>query len=226
MWIKICATTNLQDALLAAEAGANAVGFVFAESKRRVTVEEAARITPYLPARIEKIGVFVDTGYDELVKTVEAAQLTGLQIHSIGEARLTARLRQRFGGGFRITQVVHYQQGLEEQLRQAQRDPASDGVVIDSRTPTLLGGTGQRYDWQAARGSLASAASGLRLIVAGGLNPENVGEAIATLHPWGVDVASGVESAPGKKDPEKVRAFVENARIAANRLQTSATVEV
>ena len=226
MWIKICATTNLQDALLAAEAGADAVGFVFAESRRRVTVEEVARITLHLPARIEKIGVFVDASYDALVAAVETAHLTGLQLHSVGEARLTARLRERFGRGFRITQVVHYQQGLEEQLRQVQADPAIDGVLIDSRTATLLGGTGQRYDWQAASRSLANAASGLRLVVAGGLDPENVGEAIATLHPWGVDVASGVESALGKKDPEKVRAFVENARIAANRLQTSATVEV
>lgn len=226
MWIKICATTNLEDALLAADAGADAVGFVFAESKRRVTVEEVAAITPHLPARIEKIGVFVEASYDVLVEAAETAHLTGLQLHSVDEARLTARLRERFGAGFRITRVIHYQQGIEEQLRKVQTDPSIDGVLIDSRTATLLGGTGQRYDWQAASRSLANAASGLRLIVAGGLNPENAGEAIATLHPWGVDVASGVEAVPGRKDPAKVRAFIENARIAANRLETSAAIEV
>jgi phosphoribosylanthranilate isomerase len=226
MWVKICANTSLEDALLAAEAGADAVGFVFAESARRVTVEQVAGITPQLPVGVEKYGVFVDAGFNELVRAVEACGLTGLQLHSAGDPELAGRLREHFGSGLRILQVIHYQQGLEEQLRGAQSNPAIDGALVDSRTATLLGGTGQSYDWQAASRSFVASAAGLRLIVAGGLNPGNVGEAIATLRPWGVDVASGVEALPGKKDPAKVRAFVENARIAAHRAKIESPVEV
>jgi phosphoribosylanthranilate isomerase len=226
MWVKICANTNLEDALLAAQAGADAVGFVFAESVRQVTAQQVAEITPRLPRAVEKIGVFVDADFDELVATVEASGLTGLQLHSAADPKLTTRLREHFGPGPRILQVIHYQQGLEAQLRAARADAAIDAVLLDSRTATLLGGTGQSFDWQAASRELAASAAGLRWIVAGGLNPENVGEAIATLRPWGVDVATGVETSPGKKDPAKVRAFVENARIAAHRAKIESPVEV
>jgi phosphoribosylanthranilate isomerase len=226
MWVKICANTSLEDALLAAEAGADAVGFVFAESARRVTVEQVAGITPQLPVGVEKYGVFVDVGFDELVRAVEACGLTGLQLHNAGDPELAERMRQHFGSGLRILQVIHYQQGLEKELRSAALNPAIDGVLVDSRTATLVGGTGRSYDWSAAGHRFAASATGFRLVVAGGLNPVNVGEAIATLRPWGVDVASGVEASPGKKDPEKVRAFVENARIAARRAKMDLAVEV
>jgi phosphoribosylanthranilate isomerase len=226
MWVKICANTNLEDALVAAEAGADAVGFVFAESVRRVTVEQVAAIVPHLPAKVEKIGVFVDAGFEELVKAVEVGGLTGLQLHSAGDPELAVRLRLHFGDGLRILQVIHYQQGLETQLRAAQANQAIDGVLVDSRTATLLGGTGRSYDWAAASRSLADSAAGLPVVVAGGLNPGNVGGAIATLRPWGVDVASGVEASPGKKDAAKVRAFVENARVAAIGLELDARVVV
>jgi phosphoribosylanthranilate isomerase len=226
MWVKICANTSLEDALLAAAAGADAVGFVFAESVRRVTPEQVAAIVPQLPEALEKIGVFVDAGFEELVRTARACGLTGLQLHSAGDPELAARLRGHFGDSLRILQVIHYQQGLETQLRASQANRAVDGVLVDSRTATLLGGTGTTYDWNAASHAFASSAAGLRLIVAGGLNPVNVGEAIAALRPWGVDVASGVEASPGRKDPAKVRAFVENARIAAHRLELDARVVV
>jgi phosphoribosylanthranilate isomerase len=226
MWIKICANTNVDDALLAAEAGANAIGLVFAASPRCVTVEQAGQITPRLPESVEKIGVFVDATFEELVKAVEAGGLTGLQLHSPGNPDLTGHLREHFGDAFRILQVIHYQQGLENQLRAAQKDTAIDGVLVDSRTATLLGGTGQRYDWQAAGTSFMKSGAGLRLVVAGGLNPENVSEAIETLRPWGIDVASGVELSPGRKNPEKVRAFIENAKIAAHKAKIESPVEV
>lgn len=222
MWIKICANTSLEDALLAAEAGANAVGFVFAESVRRVTPAQVRAITPHLPADIEKIGVFVDTDFQDLAAAIEDCGLTGVQLHSGCEPGAAARLRERFSQSLRILKVVHYEQGLDAELLATQADPAIDAVLVDSRTATLLGGTGTRFDWNAARSSLAG--SPLRLIVAGGLNPDNIGEAITVLHPWGVDVASGVESAPGKKDPAKIRAFIENARIAAMRLPVTDAV--
>ena len=225
MWIKICANTSLEDALLAAEAGANAVGFVFAESARRVAVAQVRGIVPHLPASLEKIGVFVDAGFDELAAAIEECGLTGVQLHSGCETGAAARIRERFfSRQLRILKVIHFQQGLEAELRAAEADAAIDGVLVDSRSATLLGGTGLRFDWQVARGSFAG--SRLRLIAAGGLNPENVGEAIATLQPWGVDVASGVEAAPGKKDAAKVRAFVENARITARKLKLDTPVGV
>jgi len=225
MWVKICANTSLEDALLAAEAGADAVGFVFAESVRRVTAAQVRAITPHLPVKLEKIGVFVDARFDELSATIEVCGLTGVQLHSGCEPDAAARLRECFSGRqLRILKVIHFEQGLEAELRAAKADQAINAALIDSRTATLLGGTGVRFDWQAARGSFAGSA--LRMIAAGGLNPENVVEAIATLQPWGVDVASGVEARPGKKDPAKVRAFVENARVATRRLKASARVEV
>jgi phosphoribosylanthranilate isomerase len=225
MWVKICANTSLEDALLAAEAGADAVGFVFAESVRRVTPAQVRAITRNLPAKLEKIGVFVDASFDELSAAIEECGLTGVQLHSGCEAGVAARLREHFSERqLRILKVVHFKQGLEAELRAAGADDAIDAVLIDSRTRTLVGGTGVRFDWETARGSFAG--SELRMIAAGGLNPENVGEAIAILQPWGVDVASGVEAAPGKKDAAKVRAFVENARIAARRLKLDAPVEV
>jgi phosphoribosylanthranilate isomerase len=223
MWVKVCANTSLEDAQMAVDAGADAVGFVFAESVRRVTVEQVRGIAPLLPASVEKIGVFVDADFDALVAAIETCGLTGVQLHSGCGVQVTARLRERYARErLRILRVIHFQQGLEAQLRAAGADAAIDGVLVDSRTATMLGGTGIRFDWKAARGSFADAR--LRLIAAGGLNPENVAEAIATLEPWGVDVASGVEARPGKKDAAKVKAFVDNARIAALQLCTTARV--
>jgi phosphoribosylanthranilate isomerase len=228
MWVKICANTSLEDAQLAAEAGADAVGFVFAESVRRVTPAKVRAIIPKLPAEVEKYGVFVDAGFEEIAGTVEECGLTGVQLHAANDPRLAARLRTHFSGrdGFRILRVIHYGGDLEEQVRTAQSDSAIDGMLVDSRTATLVGGTGRRFDWGAASASFRAADARLRMIIAGGLNPENVGEAIRTLRPSGVDVASGVEAAPGKKDPAKVRAFIENARIAASRARLEMTVEV
>ena len=223
MWIKVCANTSLEDALFAAEAGANAVGFVFAKSVRRVTPAQVRAITPHLPDTIEKIGIFVDTSLNDLIATVQDCGLTGVQLHSGCESDAAPRLRERFSSQrLRILKVVHFQQGLEVELRVARADGAVDAVLVDSRTATLLGGTGVPFDWKAARGKVAG--SQLKIIVAGGLNPENVGKAIKVLKPWGVDVASGVESAPGKKDPAKVRAFIDNARIAALRLHDKGEV--
>jgi phosphoribosylanthranilate isomerase len=239
LWIKICANTSLEDAQLAAEAGADAVGFVFAPSPRHVTLAQAAAIAPHLPAALEKIGVFVDAAFDEIASTVEACGLTGVQLHFDAGPQLPAELRARFGPGLRILRVVHFDslqfgeeigsasgrnagRGENEFKREEAlafeacfSDPHIDAVLVDSRTATAVGGTGKAFDWPAARRTLFQDAKACkRMVAAGGLNPGNVAEAIATLRPWGVDVVSGVEAAPGRKDPEKVRAFIANARAA------------
>jgi phosphoribosylanthranilate isomerase len=214
LWIKICANTSLADAIVAAEAGADAVGFVFAPSPRRVTAEQVAAIVPRLPSEIEKIGVFVDATLDEIAGTAEAAGLTGVQLHSDVTAEETAKLRARLGTRVRILRVVHFEAGAPERAAAAAQDASVDAILIDSRTATAVGGTGKIYDWAEARRTLFGATKEMKLVAAGGLNPENVAEAIAVLHPWGVDVVSGVEVEPGRKDAAKVRAFIEKARAA------------
>jgi phosphoribosylanthranilate isomerase len=215
LWIKICGNTSLEDARIAAEAGADAVGFVFAPSPRRVTAAEVAVITPHLPAKLEKIGVFVETSLDEVSEAVRICGLTGVQLHSDASAEVPAQLHRRFGPKLRILRVVHFSADAAEQAALVANDPHVDAILIDSRTATAVGGTGIPFDWTAASETLfKDAEARKRLVAAGGLTPFNVVEAIATLQPWGVDVASGVEAAPGRKDPAKVRAFIGNARAA------------
>lgn len=216
LWIKICANTSLEDALLAADAGADAVGFVFAPSPRRVTAEQVAAIVPALPASLEKIGVFVDASLEEIVATVETARLTGVQLHFEPPPDLPPRLRAHFGPTLHILRVTHFDAQNTASLPGLD-DPSTDAILVDSRTATAVGGTGQRFDWsEASKALFQNTKVGKRLIVAGGLTPENVAEAIAMLHPWGVDVVSGVERTPGHKDPAKVRALTANARAAAD----------
>lgn len=216
LWVKICANTSLSDAQYAVEAGADALGFVFAPSPRRVTPSQVAAITPHLPADIEKIGVFVDATSDQIVATVDEARLTGVQLHAAAGRELTAHLRGVFGPHLRILRVVHFGPEAQRDAEEFASDSNVNGILIDSRTATAVGGTGVAFDWKAASQTIFQDASGQkRLIAAGGLNPDNVAEAIVTLAPWGVDVASGVESSPGRKDRGKVFAFIANARAAA-----------
>jgi phosphoribosylanthranilate isomerase len=214
LWIKICANTSFEDAQLAAEAGADAVGFVFAPSPRRVTIEQVAAIVPRLPTELEKIGVFVDASLEEIASAVEASGLTGVQLHWDAPAELPAMLRARFGLRLRILRVIHFDAAMVESLTTLAFDSNVDAILVDSRTSSAVGGTGESYDWGAARRSLFERAEKLKLIAAGGLTPHNVAEAIATLRPWGVDVVSGVEAGPGRKDPARVWAFIANARTA------------
>lgn len=215
LWVKICANTSLEDALLAAEAGADAVGFVFAPSPRRVTVEQVAAIVPHLPAKLEKIGVFVDAGADPIAAAVQACGLTGVQLHFDAPADVPAALRARFGPALRIVRTLHFAAGAELPDPTHIEYAHIDAILVDSCTATATGGTGQTFDWSLAAATLFRNARARRAIAAGGLRPENVAEAIATLRPWGVDVASGVEAAPGRKDPAKLRAFIVNARAAS-----------
>jgi phosphoribosylanthranilate isomerase len=212
MWIKVCGNTNLEDAHFAAESGADALGFIFAPSPRQVQPEQVRKIVDQLPRRVEKYGVFVDAGFDEIVATVETAGLTGVQLHRSADASLPHRLRQHFSGHLNILRVVHYQaQDFEQQLASFS---SGEGVLVDSSSRHAAGGTGTSFDWVGAREGFARAGSHLRLIAAGGLTPDNVRQAIDILRPWGVDAVSGLEHAPGKKDPTRVLAFIQAAQAA------------
>jgi phosphoribosylanthranilate isomerase len=220
MWIKICANTNLYDAQLAAEMGADAVGFVFAPSKRQVTAAQVASITPHLPSTVERVGVFHTQDANEIASIAQEAGLTAIQLHGGSNPVLAEELQRRFEGRLGLIQTIHWQVDangssaatVSRQLAQLNADGVIDRVLIDSKVGQATGGTGITFNWDEARSVLAQSAGRLKLIVAGGLRPENVGEAIHGLNPWGVDVASGVEADPGRKDPEKLAAFLRNAR--------------
>ncbi len=220
MWIKVCANTNLEDARLAADLGADAVGFVFAASSRQVTPTAVGCITPHLPAAVERIGVFDSHDAAQIVRTVEQAGLTGVQLHGSLDIDLIEQLVDTFGDRISIIQVLHWDispnapspsEALVEQLRWLDVHPSVQRVLVDSRIGGASGGTGLSFDWNAAAETLRAELGDRRLIVAGGLRTENVAEAIQRLHPWGVDVATGVERSPGRKDPEKLEAFLRKA---------------
>jgi phosphoribosylanthranilate isomerase len=219
MWVKICGTTNLEDALLAAEAGADALGFVFAESPRRVTVDQAREIARALPPHIEKIGVFVNPGTEEVTRAVGEAGLSGVQLHGEEPASLLQAIAR---AGVTVIKAVPAEQlsamadvagALAGEGAAAIALPQGmDALLIDSGNAARRGGTGVAFAWQELREAVRWLGENLRIIVAGGLTPANVAEAIHILEPWGVDVVTGVESAPGKKDAAKVRAFVKAAK--------------
>ncbi|WP_419804976.1 phosphoribosylanthranilate isomerase [Terriglobus sp.] len=223
MWIKICGNTDVNDCLLAAELGANALGFIFAHGKRLVTAERVAAITAELPPYLEKIGVFTTRDYDGIVRTVETAGLTGAQLHGPLDFGLSERLRAYFGDVDRcaVIQVLPWWTDVSAELqreafateaRESAEDGSADALLIDSRTQQQSGGTGVAFDWAAAKSALESV--DYRLIAAGGLHAGNVATAITTLKPWGVDVSSGVELAAGRKDPQKLAAFIAAVRAA------------
>ena len=224
MYIKICANTNLEDVRLAAELGVDAVGFVFAPSKRRVTVEQVAEITREIPEGIRRVGVFTSKDVEEILQAAKVAGLTGVQLHSAYDSALVDAIDVGSGSMLHVMQVVDVPMGMDlEELRAELTAVLShryvQAALLDASHGGASGGTGKSFDWErtAAVVREVQEATGGKVIVAGGLTAENVGAAIAAFAPWGVDVASGVESAPGKKDPERLRAFVAAARAAGSR---------
>jgi phosphoribosylanthranilate isomerase len=226
MWVKICANTNLEDALLAVEAGADAVGFVFAPSKRQVTSEQVAAITRQLPKGVEKVGVFATDDPFEVEHYVAGSGLTVAQLHGVFDAEMVRTLSGEFGGDLKIVQTVAYAVDAKDRvaanekfmstLREAFREPAVWAVLVDTAKAGVSGGLGVAFDWthvgRLVRESWPENGEYPRVILAGGLRPETVAGAIADFAPWGVDVASGTEASPGRKDPARVRAFIEAAK--------------
>ncbi len=224
MFIKICANTNLEDARLAAELGVDAVGFVFAPSKRRVTAGQVAEITQELPAGLAKVGVFTSTDAVEILRAAKVAGLTAVQLHSAFDAKLVDTIDAGSGGGLRVVQVVDVPVGMDlgelrGLLAKVLSHPQVWAALLDASHGGASGGTGKSFDWERTATVVREVqeTTGGRVIVAGGLYAENVGAAIAAFAPWGVDVASGVEASAGKKDPERLRAFVAAAKAAASR---------
>jgi phosphoribosylanthranilate isomerase len=227
MFIKICANTNLADAQLAAELGADAVGFVFAPSRRRMNAAQVAEITPHLPGSVLTVGVFATTDADEIIRTVREAGLQAAQLHNETNPELIAQLNDAFEGHVRLIQTVAFNvhsgdnAGFSAALARTLTTPGLWAVLVDAARRGKSGGLGMAFDWELAAQEIrlacntATAASGQDLpplIVAGGLHSRNVASAIDVLEPWGVDVASGVEAEPGRKDPQRLRSFISAAR--------------
>jgi phosphoribosylanthranilate isomerase len=216
-WVKICGMTNLEDALVAVDAGADAVGFVFHDkSPRCVTVEKAREIVAKLPAGVEKVGVFVDADCEQMREIVVNSALTAVQLHgksSLESVLTDSRPANECVGVSKVILMIpgNALQDGGIMISRPARDKAF-ALLIDSAADGVNGGSGKTFDWSATRGMVQGLSLSIPVIVAGGLNPLNVGEAMRMLQPFGVDVVSGVEASPGKKDPEKVRAFVKAVR--------------
>jgi len=202
-WIKICGTTNDQDADVAIRAGANALGFIMAESPRRVTDTDAYSIGTIVPKGVETIGVFVNENFEMLVQTTRFCKFSGVQLHGDEDASYIAELRRQLPT-VRILKGTHF----EELTNAGNLKP--DAWLVDSGRGSQRGGTGKTFAWREALPLIKK----LRepVIIAGGLNAGNVQDALETFHPWGVDVASGVESYPGRKHPGLIAKFIDAVR--------------
>jgi phosphoribosylanthranilate isomerase len=208
-WIKFCGTTSFDDAMASVEAGANALGFIFAPSQRRVAVDQAQRIIQALPSTVERIGVFLDGTVEEINKTVSAVDLTGIQLHGKEFApEIYGYPPNDRRDTLRIIKTIIVQDGFEGRMDAGMAVPG----VVDAWLLDSGAGSGKTFDWHAARVQLGERRG--RFIIAGGLTPDNVSEAIRLFSPWGVDVVSGIEAGPGRKDPAKMKAFVAAVRKA------------
>ena len=198
--VKICGITNIEDAFHAADCGADALGFVFyPASPRCIEPDDARRIIAELPPMITTVGLFVDETSDRIRQTVEFCGLDTVQLH--GEETPA----QCFYPPCRVIKALRLKEGMDDSLFSAYRVSA---LLLDAYVPGRPGGTGHCCDWEKAR----LIAARHRVILAGGLNPENVAAAVDRVRPYGVDVSSGVEKSPGHKDPEKVASFIRMAR--------------
>ncbi|MHB8438850.1 MAG: phosphoribosylanthranilate isomerase [Acidimicrobiales bacterium] len=207
MFVKICGITSESDALLAVGLGADAVGFVFAPSPRQVSARAVQQIVDRLPRDIVTVGVFRNELPQRVVEIVNSLGLRGAQLHGnetpadtrwVAE-RVPLTIRAFPAGDPGVSKLDHY---------------GAQFVLVDGASP----GSGQVFDWRMAEGVIDPG----RLIVSGGLNAENVGDAIERLSPYGVDVSSGVETAPGRKDPAAMRAFINAARLAGESAECPA----
>lgn len=200
MFVKICGITSEDDALLAVAMGADAVGFVFAPSVRQVPVQKVYDITRRLPPEILTVGVFRDEHPKRVVEIVHKSGVKGAQLHGNESNDAVAEVAKAVG--FVVKAFVAGSPRIAESA-----SLATNTILIDGSTP----GSGHLFDWSL----VGETPEGMRMILAGGLDPDNIADAVQTVNPWGVDVSTGVESAPGKKDALKVKRFIERARNAA-----------
>jgi phosphoribosylanthranilate isomerase len=201
--VKICGITNLADAQAVIEAGADALGFNFYEkSPRYLGLPAAAEISRQLPPFVMRVGVFVNAPEDLVLRAIGECGLSFLQFHGDEPPEICTQFGLMSMKAFRIRDAAS--------LQELTKYP-TDAWLLDAFSPDERGGTGEKFNWDLA---IEAQKLGKPIFLAGGLTPENIAEAVRKVRPFGVDVASGVESAPGKKDHTKVRAFIANVRLA------------
>ena len=200
MFVKICGITNEDDALFAVAMGADAVGFVFAPSTRQIAAQQVYDITRRLPPEILTVGVFRDEHPSRVIDIVNRSGVRAAQLHGHETPADVAEVAKN------VRWVIKAFAAGSVDARRADQF-GTDLVLVDATTP----GSGAMFDWSLAD----EVPDGPRLILAGGLTPDNVATAVKQVRPWGVDVSTGVEKTPGKKDAMKVKAFIERARQAA-----------
>jgi phosphoribosylanthranilate isomerase len=210
LFVKICGITSEADALLSVSLGASALGFMFAPSPRQISVQAAADIAKRLPEHVITVGVFRDEAPQRVVEAVRLAGLGAAQLHGHETAEETQWVRAR------VRMVIKAFPASDPTIARFEEFGA-DFLHVEGANP----GSGEVFDWRLAEG----VSDHRRLIIAGGLRPENVGQAVTRLRPAGVDVSTGVESAPGRKDPLLLREFIANARQAHAELATRDPVD-
>lgn len=197
--VKICGLTNLADVQVAIEAGADLVGFIFAASPRQVTRHQVSAICEQLPADINKVGIFANQSLAEIKEVITNCELDYLQLHGNESPDFCQQFQLPVIKAFRIED-----RSSLEQLAQYQVDK----YLLDTYVPNQLGGTGQTFNWQLAK----EAQQSREIILAGGLDPSNVAQAVKTVDPWAVDVSSGVETKPGNKDQKQIKRLVKRVK--------------
>jgi phosphoribosylanthranilate isomerase len=205
IFVKICGITSEADALLCISLGADALGFNFAPSSRQISVQTAGDIVKRLPPEILTVGIFRDEAPQRVVEMVRLAGLGAAQLHGHESSEDSTWIRSQ------LPMVIKAFPAGDRTISRFEEFGA-DYLLIDGNTP----GSGEVFDWRLAEG----VADRTRMIVCGGLRPDNVAQAVAHLRPAGVDVATGVESSPGRKDPMLVREFIVNARAAHTEAET------
>ena len=204
-WIKICGITQAQDALQAAELGADAIGVNFyPKSPRAISVANLANLVEGLPERVDVVALFVNPTAELVREVLGTGVVDLLQFH--GEE--SADFCEQFEMPYMKVVAVRADSDLKSELAKYQ---SAKYILLDSFDPILLGGTGKTFDW--GKVSELSEQQQSRLVIAGGLQPENVREAIEAVHPFGVDVSSGVEASKGIKDISKMKSFIEGVRV-------------
>ncbi|HZC19627.1 MAG TPA: phosphoribosylanthranilate isomerase [Rubrobacteraceae bacterium] len=200
--VKVCGITGIRDARAAAEAGADAVGLVFAGSPRRVGTEQAREVAATLPDGVLKVGVFVDEGPEGVLRISEAVGLDYAQLHGEETPETVAAVRE---GGLKVIKALRVRDATS---LEAMEEYEADLFLLDACSERAWGGTGERFDW-----GLAKSVKGYgNILVSGGIGPENVREAVRLFEPYGVDASSSLEDAPGRKNRARVRRFVSAAK--------------
>ncbi len=202
--VKVCGITNRDDADTCIRCGADAIGFVFAASPRRISPQEAREILQGCAPFVTSVGVFVDWPVKEVTRALEVSGCALAQLHGAESPEYVQALSPH-----RVIKAIRVGQDLDETLARSYKGVSA--ILLDTYVAGLAGGTGRRFD---VRLAVRLVQEGWRVILAGGLTPQNVGEVVASVRPYGVDVSSGVESAPGRKDPEKVARFIAAVREA------------